>query len=232
MQDLINTINDFILERQSQNDIEHSSKAEERRETGNFKFFPSSIGKCSRMVVYEMLGYQKKELPPKVLRILDNGNSMHLRYQDMFAEMGILIAPELPIKEPELGISGRTDALIKIEDELILVELKSANQKACDKMRKNNLPKEEYVMQLQLYLHLTGIQKGIILVENKNDQELLEYAVNYDPEIAKKLISKIEHCIKHAKQGKLPPREYEMVGWDSPCKFCDFNEECWKQEWK
>lgn len=222
---LTDLLNDFLNERQKQQNEERMKKHEKQREAGEFKFYPSSIAKCRREVVYQMLGYPKEDIPTRVLRIFDNGDCMHERYQNWFAEMGILISPELPLKDKELCISGRTDALIKINDELILVELKSANDRSFNLMVKKNEPKEDYVMQLQLYLHITGIDKGIIFIENKNDQSILEFPITYDEEMAEELIDKIMYCVTHAKSNDIPERDYTKSTFQ--CKYCDYAEMCW-----
>ena len=222
---LTNLLNDFLKERQSTSDEKRAVIVKDRIKNKTFKFSPSSVAKCSREVVYAMLGYPKTEIPTRVLRIFDNGDSMHERYQNWFGEMGILISPELEIYDEDLGVSGRTDALIRLDNELILVELKSANWRAFERMQKTREPKEDYVLQLQLYLHLTGIEKGIILIENKNDQSILEFAVTYDIDIANKLIHKINKCLDHARNGALPERDYEKSSFE--CKYCDFNTLCW-----
>lgn len=223
--DLTLLLNEYLLEKKKENDGQRAELEKKRRDTKDFKFYPSSIGKCSREIVYAMLGYSKPEIPSRVLRIFDNGDSMHERYQNWFGEMGILISPELPIKDEELGISGRTDALIRINDELVLVELKSSNTRQFERMQKEGLPKEEFSKQLQLYLHLTGIKKGIILIENKNDQSILEFTEDYDNELANELIKKIKDCIWHAKENLIPERPFAKTSFE--CRYCDFNIECW-----
>lgn len=225
---LTKLLNDFLEERQKQQNAEREEKSKALREAGKFKFYPSSIAKCRREIVYQMLGYPKQDIPTRVLRIFDNGDSMHERYQNWFAEMGILISPELPLKNEELCISGRTDALIRINDELVLVELKSANDRSFGWMVKKNEPKEDYVMQLQLYLHLTGIDKGIILIENKNDQTILEFPIAYDKEMSNELINKIKYCVDHAKSNEIPERDYTKSTFQ--CKYCDYAEMCWSSK--
>jgi hypothetical protein len=222
---LTEMLNNHLLDKKKKNDEERAEIEARRRESKEFKFYPSSIGKCPREIVYAMLGYPRPEIPSRVLRIFDNGDSMHERYQNWFAEMGILISPELPIKDDELGISGRTDALIRLNDELILVELKSSNANQFERMQKAGAPREEFSQQLQLYLHLTGIKKGIILIENKNDQSILEFEEEYDNTMANELVRKIRSCIHHAKEGTLPDRPFNKSSFE--CRYCDFNTECW-----
>jgi CRISPR/Cas system-associated exonuclease Cas4 (RecB family) len=227
---LSNLVDDYLINKQRADNQARAKIVEDRIARGDFRFSPSNIGKCPRYIVYDMLGYKRPEMPPRITRITENGNYMHERYQTLFADMGVLIQDELPIKDAELCISGRTDALIRLNSELVLVELKSANQKKTDKMKKANAPLPEFEMQLQLYLHLTGIPKGIVLAENKNDQEILEFPINYNITMANTLVDKVKLCVGSAKQGILPDRldTSDRENFNS-CRWCDYNEMCWKK---
>lgn len=218
----------------------------------NTKFHPSSIGYCTRKTVYVMSGYPGAELSPQSLSIFENGHSFHNRMEHWFDKAGILIAPELPIKNDELNISGRTDAVInnpnstkyqylrevtlvdfndKViytgpDNEIALVELKSINYKGFNRVR-NEGPKEEHVAQLQLYMFLTGIHHGIIFYENKNDQETLEFWIEYDPVLVAKLIDKIKVINAHVAGGTVPDREGTRSSFK--CRYCDYQEICWSE---
>ena len=112
---------------------------------------------------------------------------------------------------------------MEIEGEKYLVELKSAN----DKMFYNYLkePKEQHVDQLQLYMYLAGVHKGFILYENKNDQSLKEFYVEYDQTKVSQLIDKIITVNESVKNKTLPPRDYTKSHWQ--CRYCDFRALCW-----
>lgn len=77
------------------------------------KYYPSSAGKCSRAIVYQMLGYEQKEMEGRILSILENGNYMHSRIEDILEQTGLMVAPELSFEKPEWRISGRSDAVIR-----------------------------------------------------------------------------------------------------------------------
>jgi CRISPR/Cas system-associated exonuclease Cas4 (RecB family) len=204
------------------------------------KFYPSSVGFCSRRIVMQMIGLDKPIPDPRIIRIMDNGNSVHERYENYFAEMGILVTPELSLKHEELRISGRSDAIIRIPSdetayELAIIEIKSSNNNQFNRMVKDGKPKDEHYMQLQLYMYLTGIKKGAILVENKDNQDVWEYWCDYDPELAHQIVDKIRRVnafvdenLKNENKEKLilPEREFEKTSFE--CRYCDFKEICWK----
>lgn len=223
---------------------DNKEKYENNKE--NQKIYPSSLYKCSRQILYEMLGYKKEMPDPRIFMIMDNGNYVHERYEKLFKEAGILIASEAPIKDETLRISGRIDAIISVNDVMAIAELKSANSKTFESMRKSNSVDIKYLSQIQLYMHLTGFDLGVVVVENKDTQEILEFWTEYDEEMAKGIIKKITTINKYFDEKKLIPRslaceldkytadknklykgQYEEYCYY--CRYCDFIENCYNE---
>jgi CRISPR/Cas system-associated exonuclease Cas4 (RecB family) len=214
------------------------------------KFYPSSVGRCRRQIAYQMLGYPGRDIPGRNLLIMENGTSFHNRMEHIFEQMGVMIAPELKLVDSDLRISGRSDAIVwnwlkteepeedheivlrDIKDEVVyegkqsdvlIVELKSINNKNWDKLPKT-LPKMEHRMQLQLYMYLTGIRQGVVYYENKDTQEQKYFYVVYNPEMVNKIVSDIRYIIDHIDKNKLPERDYTPVSFE--CKWCDYRDMC------
>lgn len=207
-------------------------KSKERQE--KIKFYPSSIGKSDYDIVLEMMGYVGDPMPGEVIMIMNNGTAFHNRMEDTFEEMGIMVAPELSLKNEELCISGRSDAIIwnflREEDEpdgeiiqlhepdgtliyegpenyVLLVEFKSIGENGFERLRKSK-PNPEHEDQLQLYFHLTGITKGIVYYENKNNQKATEYIVEKDDERIKAIVKRIKYLINCVKTKNIPEPDY------------------------
>ena len=208
------------------------NKSKERQE--KIKFYPSSIGQSDHDIVLGMLGYVGKPLRGESIMIFENGTSFHNRIEHIFEQMGIMIAPELGLKDEELHISGRSDAIIwnflRDEDEedgetielvdpdgtiiyegpenyVLLVEFKSIGENGFERLRKSK-PNDEHEDQLQLYFYLTGITKGIIYYENKNNQKSKEYIVERDDERIDKIVKRIRRLITMAENNEVPEPEY------------------------
>ena len=94
--------------------IEEDQKNQQKRvDEGRVgKFYPSSVGSCRRKIAYQMMGYPGKPKEGRNVLILDNGTYFHERMEKYYEDMGILVAPELKLKDEELRISGRSDAII------------------------------------------------------------------------------------------------------------------------
>ena len=140
-------------------------------------FHPSSLSNlCDRFVWLTYHGYMPSSvLEPTVQRIFQNGNYLEKRVETWFSKLGILVARELPVKFETPSISGRIDFLIKHEDGIIPIELKSINTAGFGKLQ---APKPEHEMQLQMYLNMGNYSRGTVLYENKNDQRLSHLLYN------------------------------------------------------
>lgn len=103
---LVDMVHQFMAE-------EDQANQQKRYDDGRIgKFYPSSVGQCKRKVAYQMMGYPGKPKDGRMALILDNGTYFHERMEDLFERMGIMIAPELKLKDKKLRISGRSDAII------------------------------------------------------------------------------------------------------------------------
>ena len=215
-------------------------------------FSPSSIGMCTRAIVYGMLGYEKELPEPRGLMIMANGTSFHDRFEKSLDQAGVLIAKELSFEMPELMVRGRSDAIIKNvyehevsdkiiqlhdtkgnlvyegpDSEVIVSELKSANVKTFEYVAGNRKPKEEHIQQLSLYMHALQIPNGVIIYENKNTQELYMHQVSLDEKVVEFVLNKIKTVVEFYKAKELPNKEFMRTSY--ACTYCDFAKYCWAE---
>ena len=135
-------------------------------------FYTSSLGSpCDRYLFNCFNGLVKDEpIAASTQRIFDCGDSLGLRYEEYFKKMRVLLQTEAPLKYDKPPISGRLDFLIKHElYGPTVIELKSINDKGFQSLE---APKPDHIVQLQIYLNVSGYQHGIVLYENKNTQEV------------------------------------------------------------
>jgi len=198
---------------------------EKRKDPDRVSFYVSDAGKCPRALWFAFKKFPKKEKDPRVIRILENGDYTHMRIMSSLFSMGLVKAVELSL-ENEL-IKGRCDGVIVINNEPYVLEIKSINSFAFKKLES---PKAEHLKQLMLYLHYFKINKGIFLYENKDSQELKEFVVNYNPDIAESVIKEFR-ILKHMIENDiLPPIPLRIEEWE--CRFCDYREECFKRRFE
>jgi len=175
-------------------------------------FYPSALGStCDRYLYASFNGLLPWEtLDPRVKRIFDVGGSLEDRMDKYFTKMGIVIAREQPLKMDMPPISGRLDFLIRHPTEgRAVLELKSINDKGFKELKSS--PKHEHFIQLQIYLNMLNNEYGIVLYENKNDQNLKAFKVSRQPLVWETLL---ERCTNIMGMTSIP----ETCTGDTWCK--------------
>jgi len=200
---------------------------EERRPKQIGRYYPSEAGMCLRQVWYTYT--QPKETDTGLTRIFHMGTMLH-----EFAEKVLgsenptlqLVASEQPFKIQEDGftVSGRVDdiVLLKERNEKALVEVKS-----CRSVERMAEPQNSHKMQLQLYMHATGVPSGMLLYIEKNTLKSKTFSVAYDADWAQRIMQRFGLLHRHLKDGVLPPAEGKRLREMSVmCANCDYAEEC------
>lgn len=173
---------------------------------------PSSIGNCTRKIVYEMLGLPTiQTITPRIQRIFDNGTYVHKRYLKSYLPRMEQVSHfyyfkdgklkkkdfiECSVENKEYWLRGTPDAVIfnKEDGLLYVLELKSMRQESFLSL---TYPDWLYVAQVHMYMFLTGIPRSIVVYENKNDQDIKEFLVLQDQSILNKLLEKIRVIQKY-----------------------------------
>ena len=151
-------------------------------------FYPSSLGNpCDRFLYMAYNGLlPSQEIEPTLQRIFDCGDYLGYRFEKYFEKMGVLLSTESSVKCTMPNISGRIDFIIKHRDfAQAVIELKSINSRGFKALL--DRPKPEHFIQIQIYLNLSNIEHGIVLYENKNDQQVKAFVVKRDENVWTKL---------------------------------------------
>ena len=166
------------------------------------KFYPSALGNtCDRYLYLAYNGFiQERPLDAKLQRIFDNGAYLEDRMADYFANLDILISRELRVKLDYPVISGRVDFVLTHDKyKEIALELKSINTRGFNALKQ--APKPEHEIQLQIYLNLLPLDHGVVLYENKNDQQLKAFELQRDPIKWKEII---DRCLRIMEMIEIP----------------------------
>jgi len=198
-------IDEFYLSKQKSRDKTH--------------FYITDAGKCPRAVYFQFKNAPKKQMDARILRVFDHGDYTHLRIISTLFSLGLVKATEIEIPNNEI-IHGRADAILNIEKEPHVAEIKSINSVSFNRLE---CPEQDHYKQIQLYLHFFNIKKGILIYENKNSQELKEFIVNYDEKLAKELLEKF-NLLKIDIDKNIIPSAKGIEEWR--CNYCVYKEEC------
>ncbi|MFH1823587.1 MAG: CRISPR-associated protein Cas4 [archaeon] len=184
-------------------------------------FYISDAGKCPRAIWFSLKNYPKKPTEARIMRIFEHGDYTHMRIMGALFSMGLVNAVEIKIPDNEF-IHGRADAIITLDNEPVVLEIKSINSYKF----KSEEASKDHILQLQLYLHFFKIKKGILIYENKDNQELKEYLVEYNEELIKNILEGFKKIKIDFEEDKEPGIPTDLEKWR--CDYCPYADSCKK----
>jgi CRISPR/Cas system-associated exonuclease Cas4 (RecB family) len=195
--------------------LENQKKREQTR------FYVTDSGKCPRAVFFKFKNAPHEPFDPRIMRIFEHGENIHRSIFNILYRLRMGVVTEVPIPSQEI-ISGRADAILCIENQNYVLDIKSMNSMI---FRNLTAPKEDNVYQIQLYMHFFNIKKGILLYVDKDRQELKEFFLDYDENLCKSLLDKFHALKDQVEKNILPPRlEDYPRNWQ--CRYCQFKDIC------
>ena len=150
---------------------------------------------CVRQQVLSLMyrQLQGEQLPVGLVRIFEQGNAIHEKWQRMFIRAGYSKAGDLDVTQfnKKFRISFTPDIICQIPefyDGKMIGEIKSVNTYQFQKMVRH----PSAWKQLQWYMYLTGIHKGFVLSEDKNNQDFKLEVYDFDQSIVDPFIDRAE----------------------------------------
>lgn len=173
---------------------------------------------CLRQQVLSLLYKQRQgeQVSVGLMRIFEEGNAIHEKWQRLFIRAGYSKAKDLDFTRfnKEFEISFTPDVICEIPefyDGKMIGEIKSVNTFQFKKM--NSHPTGH--KQMQFYMYLTGIRKGFVLCDDKNTQDFKVFVYDYDPSVVAPIIERAEE-IQYRKHKVF--EEHKMV---KRCEGCN-----------
>lgn len=110
---------------------------------------------------------------------------------------------EVRMRSEEYKINGRCDGILVIDGEEHLMDVKSiANrtpkspeQTFCFEDLETKGPKHDHIVQLNLYMWISGIHRGHLLYVAKNNHQIKTFAIPYDYSILKPYLDNIKRLL-------------------------------------
>lgn len=185
-------------------------------------------------LIYKQL--QGEQINVGLMRIFEQGNAIHEKWQRLFIRAGYSKASDLDVTQfnDAYKISFTPDIICSIPefyDGKMIGEIKSVNTFQFQRMVKH----PSAWKQCQWYMYLTGIHKGFVLSEDKNTQDFKIEVYDYDPSIVAPFIDRAEaikyYYNKLMKQHKMVQRPDGAKSSDCKrCKDCPMRLSCWNLE--
>ena len=208
------------------NDLIDKHLKRESRPKSIGRYYPSEIGGCIRKTWFS---YRlPKETDKSTTKVFKAGEMLHEFISEVIKSEKNpeieLVNSEIPVKieTKEFIISGRIDdlMLVKLDGKQYLVEVKS-----CKFLP--NEAKEDNVMQLQLYMHATGIHDAILLYIKKDDLQTLSFELKYDKDAVKDILERFDVLHKTLTSQKIPDAEAKInLQKQWMCQYCLWQQEC------
>jgi CRISPR/Cas system-associated exonuclease Cas4 (RecB family) len=185
------------------------------------RFYVTDAGKCPRSVFFKFKQAPCRDLEPRILRLFDHGNYIHELIIKALSGQKVLRGDEVNIPANNL-ISGRADALIQVDGQDYIVDIKSINSISFRTLKE---PSVEYIYQLQLYLHFFQIKQGVLLYVNKDTQDLKEFFLEYDEALCQQLLDQLQELGGQIEANQVPARLEEWPS-NGQCRYCQYKEVC------
>lgn len=186
---------------------------------------------CLRAQVLSLFYKQdQQKCDVSTLRIFEEGNAIHEKWQRLFIRSWFAEPTDCDRTRyfdqggAILSYSPDVECHIPaLHDEPMICEIKSMNEWNY----KANPVHEKGQLQLQLYLHLTGLQKGFVLAENKNTNDFRVEIVNYNWNEVQPVMERMQSIDLwygiHSNNGELPKRRKSKQ-----CEKCHMRTACMK----
>lgn len=190
---------------------------------------------CCRQQVLSLIYRQEQgeQLQVGLLRIFEEGNAIHEKWQRLLIRGGYSEATDLDYTQfcKKYMMSFTPDIICTVPefyDGQMIGEIKSVNTFSFKKQTKH----PSAWKQCQWYMHLTGIKKGFVLSEDKNTQDFRIEVYDYDPELVAPFVSRAEEIMyryyRAIDDGKMVKRPDDASSPDCKrCKECAMRDACW-----
>lgn len=158
---------------------------------------------------------------------MNSGTDAHKRIEKSLSHTDILEVSESEIKYDDPPIYGKMDALLKINDEYIAMELKTAKDDIFHYHKQNNHATGYHIEQVLIYMKVLGLKYGAVVYENKNTYEICSIPVTVTQE-HKDFIEYLFDWMKQVKKAfdekQLPERGFRKNS--KVCQSCPLEKVC------
>ena len=185
---------------------------------------------CRRFLFLKFRDAFKQVVTPELQKIFDDGNRLEGEVIANLKAAGENVQDreeDNPSKQiwvsPKQShwIGGFLDGIIERDGERMVLEIKSANDKNFKSIKRYGMKKAKpvYHTQLNCYLGLTGMKRGVWRVINKETEEILEEVLEFDEK-------KFRNDMQKALSVVDAPDVLEPRKSSFGCRFCDAKDIC------
>ena len=157
------------------------------------KIRASSLGMTAEEIAQEIISRGGEEQDTYFTRF---GNYAHARIQEAWEREGILESKEIRVFDPEAGISGHFDAILNVNGNRSVAEIKTMGGK---KFAKAGSPLPAHVAQLNFYMHVTNLNSGKLIYVNRDDtSQVKTFDLSYNHGLYRSSVGKAREAVSIA----------------------------------
>lgn len=172
----------------------------------------------------EVLGFGRL-ITPEAQAVMAEGSARHRRFQTWLLTEADVIAVEAPLVSESWQVSGRVDAVVRLNGEPVAIEYKTAGPERFQAMLASGRPLAEHWAQLMCYLATGAYRRGCLVVEERDSGRRLQWAAYPDPAWTAWLGQRLEAVRRYQAAHRLPSREVSRG-----CLTCDRWQRCFRSE--
>lgn len=219
---------------------------EVNQETGyRYHLGASLIGtECERSLWLSFRWATKAKFAGRMLRLFETGQLEEARFVANLRSVGIevyefeyepwslenmyLPAKQIGVRDAFGHFGGSLDGMaigfVEAPKTWHVCEFKTHSEKSFEKLKKDKVKKSKprHYAQIQVYMHLLGIERAFYMAKNKNTDELYQERVEYDATFAIQLLAKANRVI----QAPRPPAKISHDPAWFECRYCDHHDVC------
>jgi len=199
----------------------------------------SIIGReCERALWYTFRGCTRPEFSGRLYRLFETGHLEEIRMVRELRAIGCEVHEEGEDGK-QFGVSafgghfsGHMDGVAlgipEAPKTWHLLEFKTHNAKSFKALQKSGMrgTKAEHWAQMQVYMGLGKLTRGLYIARNKDNDELYAERVRFDAGEFQRIMDKAQRIIEAAQ----PPERCTEKAEDWRCRFCDHKALCWGGE--
>jgi hypothetical protein len=228
-------------------EIQNAAAEKTAKETltrNSFPLRPSSALKGARDLYYALENWAKPGTIPTtpiegrscILLSLGHAIERHLvghikaRYDVPITNQRVTYGEIVKADGSKINLDGELDFVIKLDNgELVVCDSKSSAAFPF----KMELPKDEHVVQINLYLHSqwaidNRIKRAFIFYYNKDTSDIKVTSFYYDRQLAEATLARFQRIFTMWEKNKLPPREH-ILGVDWQAKYSAYRDYEWSE---
>lgn len=198
----------------------------------NFKFnnevfYSCSITECERRIIYRANGV-KSETAPSVMEAYSQ-QAVKNKWITFFSDSKKLklIEKNLTVADCSVNLIGKVDGVLKLGDLLMIFMVHGLSSEEYNIICERGARRKQ-IAEIMINMWLAEIPHGIIIYENKNNNEFCFYHVEpYEP-IIESVRKKCLNMINFKMLGIIPTQPYKNKE-SKECNMCEFVNTCWKQ---